>query len=143
MSNLSNVSLSRVAYPVTADEAISKLISSTEEDSNKLGFMIQVASGTKLTPFLRNVWNETAAVFSSGGNCASTTTTSSSSESGLSDGTIAGIAMWMLVLGIGIGIVGTLCTFALISRKRKRGTLSFTRSVPYKRQDEDVVVSTT
>ena len=66
---------------------------------------------------------------------------SESDSGGLSDGAVAGIAVWMLVLGLGIGIIGTLAILAVIPCIRKR---TFTLGgVSYKKhEDEKVTVST-
>ena len=142
ISNLFNVSLPLVPSPVTANEAIDKIISSAKDNDNKLDFKIELAPGVTETPTLVIIRNESALVYHAPGRDTEESTTGS--ESGLSDGAIAGIAVWMLILGLGVGIVGTMCVFAALSRTRGKAFFtskgSKASSVSYKRH---VVVSTT
>ena len=153
ISNLFNVSLPLVPSPVTANEAIDKIISSAKDNDNKLDFKIEIAPGVTETPTLVIIRNESALVYHASGRDTEESTTApgrdteestTGSESGLSDGAIAGIAVWMLILGLGVGIVGTMCVFAALSRTRGKAFFtskgSKASSVSYKRH---VVVSTT
>ena len=65
---------------------------------------------------------------------------SDSDGDGLSDGAIAGIAVWTFVFGAGLGVIGTLGVLALMPCLRKR---SFTLAkVSYKKhEDEQVTIS--
>ena len=60
-------------------------------------------------------------------------------DSVLSDGAIAGIAIWMLVVGVGLGIMGTLIVQAVIGRMRTKSTINLgkTSAVSYERQKDD------
>ena len=59
-------------------------------------------------------------------------------DSVLSDGAIAGIAIWMLVVGVGLGIMGTLIVQAVIGRMRTKSiNLGKTSAVSYERQKDD------
>ena len=64
----------------------------------------------------------------------------SDSDDGLSDGAIAGIAVWMFVLGLGLGVIGTLGILLLMPCLRKKSF--FPGKVSYKKhEDEKVTVS--
>lgn len=136
ISNLTDVSLPLVKYPVTAYEAANKLTSSVDDD-NKLSFTIELEPGKKVTPTLITIRNENGTVYHIGD-----ASTDDSCDSGLSDGVIAGIAIWMLILGLGIGIIGTMCVIAGTSRMRGKSFFFWRKGggggiVSYKKHEDE------
>ena len=110
-----------------------KLTNSAQKSDSKLDFDITIsADGQKARPSLLTVRSENGTIYHGfiGGE-------DSDSDGGLSDGAIAGIAIWMLVVGLGIGVIGTLAILAIIPCIRKR---SFTLgAVSYKKQEDEKV----
>jgi hypothetical protein len=148
ISNLSNISLPRDPTPVSAYQAVLKLTDTASKNKdNKLNFQIQLAPGSYATPLLMWIRSENGTIYQGFHHNDNKTdpvckSKSDSDRSSLSDGAIAGIAVWMLVLGLGIGVIGTLVVLALVPCLRKRSSLPAAK-VSYKKQvDEAVTVST-
>ena len=138
ISNLFDVSLPLVSSPVSAVVAVEKLLNSAKDnDNDKLGFIVQLAPGHFVTPSLMfvRVGSETR-------YCSITIVDDDDDDDdddeGLSDGAIAGIAIWMLILGVGIGIVATLIFFAVLPCARRR-SFRPKNPVSYKKQEDEAV----
>ena len=123
--HISNISRPFQPTQASAYHAVEKLRASASDNKDgKLDFKIELSPGIKVSPILWFIHSENGSLYSAPGsdtnNNASTCTGRASSDDGLSDGAIAGIAIWMLVLGIGIGIMGTLCVLAAVPCLRGR-----------------------
>ena len=138
LSNLTSVSRQQVTNPVTAQQALDKLLQNI--NSGKLDFVIQLTPGSSVPPIL---------YYASTGNGTTVypSTTSSSSEedgssSGLSNGEVAALAISLLALGLILGMVGTMASLFLIRHIQSKSSYDLRRTgaVSYERQEDDVTV---
>jgi hypothetical protein len=134
ISNLSAISLPQDNSPVSAYQAVEKLTSSASTNNDKLDFPIEIATGRSVSPTLVFIRSENGTVYHAGAFRSD-----EEEDSMLSDGAIAGIAIWMLVVGVGLGIMGTLIVQAVIGRMRTKSTINLgkTSAVSYERQKDD------
>ena len=122
--------------PVTATQAIEKLQSGAGKD-DKLGFKIEVSPGQYSSPYLVHIRTENKTVYVPGDSSQ----TESEENNGLSDGGIAAICVLLLILGIGLGVVGTLLALYILHCVRSRST-GKASAVSYKKQVDDVNTET-
>ena len=124
---------------VTATQAIEKLQSGAGKD-NKLNFEIELSPGQHLSPYLVHIRTENKTLYQGSQNCPKTET--QTEEDGLSDGSIAAICVLLLILGIALGVVGTLLALYILHCVRSRST-GKDIAVSYKKQmDDDVNTET-
>lgn len=139
--------------PVTARRAIEKLKISAAGNDNKLGFEIELSPGQHSAPHLLRIHTaneivhqpndgsqkKTCPKMETQKNCSQTKT---QEDDGLSDGGIAAIAVLLLILGIGLGVVGTLLVLYVLHCVWSRST-GKASTVSYKKQmDDDVNTET-
>ena len=122
--------------PVTATQAIEKLQSGAGKD-NKLDFKIEVSPGQYSSPYLVHIRTENKTVYLP----SDSSQTEDENNSGLSDGGTAAISVLLLILGIALGVVGTLLALYILHRVRSKST-GKTSAVSYKKQIDDVDVNT-
>lgn len=140
ISNLSSIPVSQ-GKPVTARQAIEKLKKSAAGNDNKLGFEIELSPGQHSAPHLLRIHTANEIVHQpdddSQKNCSQT-----QEDDGLSDGGIAAIAVLLLILGIGLGVVGTLLVLYTLHCVRSKSTGRKDSAVSYKKQIDDVNTET-
>ena len=123
--------------PVTATQAIEKLQSGAGKD-NKLDFEIEVSPGQYSSPYLVHIRTENKTLYQGSQNCENCSQTE---DDGLSDGGIAAICVLLLILGIALGVVGTLLVLYILHCVRSRSTGKGS-AVSYKKQTDDVKTET-